>query len=230
MQRWMNARRHELVTALVRDDEFTGRAKDWAKLDIGQRAALLKDLIRRQTHIYSRSAIDFAAPRVNIVAPGAAARHGGDCWVDVPRIEKIESPNDMTLNIREDFLRDASAAQALMLAQHETVHHLTAQLALAVYDGKIGPRHPLHEDAANRLARMQNHCNASSAIGSAYESDGEETLAYDQCIRFGEEFFAGGQRSLKDRFLAALDRAFAASETQPAQKPKASAPMMQVSL
>jgi hypothetical protein len=220
MNGWMDENRKALVAALARDPAFMQGVKDWNRLNLAARGGLLKTLIRRQAQIYAAGAIPFAAPEVRIVSGRADA----DCWVAVPRIEKISGPADLSLNIGADFLREASAAQALMLAQHETVHHLTAQLALAARDGSLHRGHALYADAANRLARLQNHCNASSAIDSAYSSDGEETLAYAQCIRFGEEFFAGPGKSLKQRFMAAIDRILAPAETKPAQKHSASAP------
>jgi hypothetical protein len=202
MTRWMDARRQDLVSDLTADEAFMAQVRDWKKLSVPQRAGLLTQLIARQSRVYAKGAVDFAVPEV-IVTPDEG-HENNDCWIRVPPLGRISSVRDITLHLREGFLRDATVAEALMLAQHETVHHLTAQLALAVYDRKLPMPHPLEKDASLRLTRMRAGCNASSAINTSYKNDGEETLAYDQCARFGEEFFTPG--TLKNRFASALSR------------------------
>jgi hypothetical protein len=202
MTRWMDARRHELVDSLTHDKNFMAQARSWKQLSVPERGELLTRLINRQSEIYAKGAIAFAKPRI-VIAPDAG-NEDKDCWIVSPPLTRDSSVNDLTLNLREGFLRDATVAEALMLAQHETVHHLTAQLAFAAYDNRLPPGHALGRDAALRLSRMMAGCNASSAITTSYKNDGEETLAYDQCARFGHEFFSAD--TLKGKFLSALHR------------------------
>lgn len=180
---WMDARRSELVESLLTDSTFVALTRQWNNSLPADRAKLLSYLSERQTEIYAKDALPFAPPRT-VVSP-----QSGDCWTISPRIEKITGAGDIVINFGHDFLAEATLPQALMLAQHETVHYLMAQLALAARDGHLLPAHLLYNDALMRLARMQEHYNAHSAIDSVYLKDGEETLAYGECCAFAKDFF-----------------------------------------
>lgn len=184
---WADVKRKELLDAL-RQPALAEKLAAWPRLSFDERRELIGGIVQLQADLYGFGAFRFAPPPLEVHDKGA------DASVSAAHSLECIDPAAVPVALNQALFEEETPAAALLLAHHETIHHLTLQLAMAVHNGRLSSDHPLYPDAAIRLARIVGRGTAYAQIAAAYDHDGEENLAYDQQGRLYRELYGEPSR------------------------------------
>ncbi len=184
---WMKAARDAFAQSLEHDRGFQRRLRDWPRLSIKEREKFLRDQIEAQFKSFSQRGIEFTTPPItfrNLKPYGKFSfpltTHG---------------PEDTEIEIDAKLLKWKRPLKPLAVAFHEAIHATTWQLARAVTEGRIGPVHPLYEDALKRKICIHASAAFPGRVARLFLQCPEEDVAYTSQFRF-EERLAGQLRAM----------------------------------
>lgn len=161
----------------IYEPEFYQRRLAWADMDIDERQACIVELMQKQAEAYSMGAIPLITPELKLFG----TKGNAEGYVELNKNMDENRPSSVPVWLASDmFVTQPTYKMAMLRAYHEMIHHITLQLAVAVKDGRIGPDHPLYDDAVMKLERITNSAHIHGDITPVYAVDGEENLAYEQ--------------------------------------------------